>query len=138
MGNVEGKREKTYIIIEKIYENDDLSQKEIDLKVENALEKGTIGVFYSETEQGYSFETKYNLREEQLEFLIDSKVQEIYELPINEMVKISDMDAEEFHQEFSSLSLESEIKIEIDPWAKKILEFKLKNKNLENEIIEEN
>lgn len=138
MGNVEGKRKKIYAIIEKIYENEDLSEKDLDLKVDKAIEKGTIGVFYSETEQGYSFETKYNLRKEQLEFLIDSKVQEIHELPINEMVKISDMDAEEFHQEFSSLSLESEIKIEIDPWAKKILEFKSKDKNLENEIIEEN
>lgn len=132
------KREKIYEIIEKIYENDDLSEKEIDLKVDKAIEKGTIGVFFSETDQGYPFETKYNLSEEQLEFLINNKVQEIHELPINEMVKIADMDGEEFHQEFSSLSLDSEISKEkaqeIDPWAKQIEKFKAKENSLENEI----
>ena len=137
MKNIE---DKIYEIIEKMYENDDLSDKNIALKVEESLEKGNIEIFYSETDQGYSFETKYNLKEEQLEFLIDEKIQEVYKLPINEMIEIADMDKEEFHQEFSSLSLDLEIleikkEVEIeDPWAKKIENLKSKENSLENEI----
>lgn len=130
MKNIEDKIEK---IFKKMYENDDLSDKEIALKVEEALENRKIDIYYTETDQGYPLEAKYNLNEEQLEFSIDEKIQEVHKFSINEMVEYADMPIEEFHQEFSSLSFESEIKeeIEVDPWAKKIKELKSKENNLE-------
>lgn len=123
---------KIYKIISKIEKDDELSSEEleenIEKKLKKALEKGAIDIFYSVTDEGYSFETKYNLKSEQLEFLIDDKVLEFYKLSLDEMTKIADKNAEEFHQDYSSLSLESENK---KYWEKEKMEAQEFYKNKE-------
>lgn len=106
------KKEKIYEIISKIYEKDEeLLDKELEIKIDEVLEKallnGKIDLFYTITDDGSDFQTIYNLKKEQLEFFIDNEIQETYKLPLNEMIEIADMDGEEFHQEYSSLSLDS-------------------------------
>lgn len=156
---LESKEEKIFKIISKNYEllkpenfhMDSFSyknlndlEKEFKNEAKESLRTGKIKLFSSKTEEGYLFETKYDLKKEELEVFVNGKLKESTKVKFNDLVKNSNLEKWEFHEKYRNpinkfvekvnkyiFNVKNEQDIKVDPWSKKIEEFKSKDKGLE-------
>lgn len=113
------------------YKNLNDLEKEFKNEAKEALKSGKIKLYSSRTEQGEFFETKYNLKKEELEVFINGKLKESTKVKFNDLVKNSNLERCEFHEKYRNPVNKFLENIKVDLWAKRIEEFKSKDKGLE-------